>query len=108
MKRTLSVLMMILGASIALAEVPPVPETPASIESLLYARPFTLDEGFRFDWRQERPLVTQGVLLVIEVDQDLVYPRQVAEPVLYVGDQTAMRLNIASCPACVIASANGP
>jgi hypothetical protein len=75
-------------------EVPDVPDTPAAIEQLVYARPFTLTEGYKHEWRKERPLVKQGYVLVMKVDPDLVYPRQVAEPVLYAGDQTAERVNV--------------
>ena len=34
-----------------------------------------------------------GYLLVLEVDPDFVAPRQLAEPVLYVGAETAERVN---------------
>jgi hypothetical protein len=73
---------------------PALPETPAPVDAILYARPFELAEGFKFTWRQEQPLVTAGVLIVLKVDPALVYPRQTAEPVLYVGDTPAMRLNV--------------
>ncbi len=77
------------------AAPPPVPPTPAAVGALISARPFVLEQGFHYDWRAERPLVTSGHLLVLAVAPDLVYPRQTAEPILYVGDQTAMRLNVA-------------
>jgi len=87
----------------AFAAPPPLPPTPAPIKALIYARPFVLNEGFRYYWRQEKPMVSEGYLLVIEVDPDLVYPRQTAEPVLFVGDQTAMRLNVGYNSGRVIA-----
>jgi hypothetical protein len=84
----------ILLLAVSAQAVPPLPDTPAPVEQVVYARSFELAEGFRHDWRRERPLVDRGVLLVLAVEPALVYPRQTAEPVLYVGDQTAMRLNV--------------
>jgi hypothetical protein len=81
------------GALAALAAPPPLPETPAPAYDLVYARQFQLDSGFTFRWSAERPVVMEGWILVIEVDPSLVYPRQTAEPVLYVGDYTAQRIN---------------
>ncbi|UCF68106.1 MAG: hypothetical protein JSV80_02055 [Acidobacteriota bacterium] len=84
-------------AAISFADVvvaaPPVPDTPTRVDGLLYARAFTLENGFSFDWRAERPLVTEGTLLVLEVDPDLIFPREVAEPVLFVGSHTAERIS---------------
>lgn len=81
------------GALTALAAPPPLPETPAAADDLIYAQQFQLDSGFTFRWSAERPIVTEGWILVIEVNPSLVYPRQTAEPVLYVGDYTAQRIN---------------
>jgi len=85
----------LLLATQLVAAPPPLPPTPAPAGPLLIAQPFELEEGFHFSWRAERPLVTSGHLLVLAVEPDLVYPRQTAEPILYVGDQTAMRINVA-------------
>ena len=98
---------MMIVTAVALTAQPAVPSTPAAIQSLLVARPFTLDEGFRFDWRLERPVVAEGYLLVLEVNPDLVYPRQTAQPVLFVDDQTAMRLNVGYGSGRVIAIVPG-
>ncbi|MFH0980332.1 MAG: hypothetical protein V2A79_02185 [Planctomycetota bacterium] len=94
-------------ASIALAGMPPVPATPAAVGELVYARPFTLENGYPHLWSKDQPLVTTGYLLVLKVNPDLVIPRQVAEPVLYVGDQTAQRVNFGNESGCVIALAPG-
>ena len=76
------------------ADKPPaVPPTPAAVDGILYARRFTLKKGYLFEWSKERPLVTEGMILVLKVDPALVYPRQSLEPVLYVGNQTAERVN---------------
>ncbi len=87
----------------ARADVPPVPETPAPITRLVEARPFTVDEPFVHHWRYEHTEFKAGWLLVLEVDPALVFPRQTEEPVLYVGDQTARRLNIGAESGHVVA-----
>jgi hypothetical protein len=97
--------LLLFGATFAFAEIPSLPTTPAPIKELVFARPFILQDGFQFDWRQEQPVVKKGFLLVLEVNPDLVYPRQTAEPVLFVGDQTAMRLNVGYISGRVIAVA---
>ena len=84
-----------------------LPATPAGIEELVYARSFTLAESYTFAWRKERPEVTSGLLLVLKVDPALVVPRQVAEPVLYVGDQSAQRVNFGNESGHVIAIVPG-
>ena len=73
------------------------PAIPANVADspvrLVQAQRFTLDEPYAHVWRKEQPEVRSGYLLVLEVDPDLVYPRQVAEPVRDVGRQTAERVN---------------
>lgn len=78
----------------AAADKPPaIPATPAAVDGVVYARSFTLEKGYRFTWSKERPLLTSGTLLVLQVDPALVFPRQELEPVLYAGNQTAERVN---------------
>ncbi len=86
---------LIVLTTVVLAAPPPmVPSTPAAVDGVVYVRPFTLANGFEFTWSQERPTVKSGTLLVLKVnDSALIVPRQIAEPVLYVGDHTAQRLN---------------
>lgn len=67
--------------------------TPAPVTDIAYVSPFSLAEGYRYDWRQERPFIDTGTLVVLKVNPDLVYPRNAAELVLYAGDQTVQRLN---------------
>lgn len=67
--------------------------TPAAITDVVYVSPFTLGEGYKYDWRQERPFINAGTLVVLKVNPDFVYPRNAAELVLYAGDQTVQRLN---------------
>ena len=78
---------------------PPLPPPPVGhgIE-LVYAQPYLLDEGYTHWWRAEQPTVSAGYLLVLAVDSDLVFPRQGYQPVLYVGGQTAERINVGFVP----------
>ncbi|HJO27463.1 MAG: hypothetical protein CMK00_01045 [Planctomycetes bacterium] len=72
---------------------PPLPTAPESIDSVLYARRFTLDQPYRHNWRAERPTVTSGLLVVLSAAPHLLVPRQGLEPVLMFGDQTVERVN---------------
>jgi hypothetical protein len=88
---------------------PPLPvATPVGGIDLLYARPFTLDVPFTHMWRAERPQVQAGWVLVLAVDPALVYPRDTAEPILYVGDQTAERVNLGNESGHVVAIVPAP
>lgn len=95
--------------------LPAVPDTPAVVKDVVYARQFTLDEGYNFCWfnaateegRHEHLKVSSGWLLVLKVDPKFVVPRQMAEPVLYVGDKTAERLNIGYRSGHVVAIVPG-
>jgi len=76
--------------------LPPLPDPGDPVTSevtLLHAQPFQLDEPYTHWWRAEAPEVASGWVLVLASDPDLVRPRQTAEPVLYVGAQTAERCN---------------
>lgn len=84
----------VLAAAVVVAAPPQIPATPAAVQDIVFAQPFTLDQGEVSTWRADRPTVTSGYIIVLKVNPDLVYPRQSAEPVLYVGDTTAERLNV--------------
>lgn len=92
--RRLLWLVAVLPFTLGADDVPRVPQTPAPVDKLVYARAFTLEKGYEYEWRKEKPQVTEGVILVLQVQPALVYPRQCAEPVLYVGEQTAERVNV--------------
>ncbi|NNM27060.1 MAG: hypothetical protein HKO59_13930, partial [Phycisphaerales bacterium] len=100
--------MLATATAIVSAAPPAVPATPAAIDQLVYAQPFTLDEAFRFEWQQEKPMTRSGYLLVMKVNPDLVYPRQSPEPVLYVGKQTAQRINVGYRSGHVVAIVPAP
>lgn len=70
-----------------------VPPTPSAVIDIVEIHPFRLKTGYRYDWLQNRPLVSAGLLVVLRVDPKYVLPRDAAEPVLYAGDRTVQRLN---------------
>jgi len=76
--------------------IPAVPaDTLASEVALVYAQPFVLDKAFNHAWSAEQRAYSAGMLLVIEVeDRALIQSRQVYEPVLYAGAQTAEKINV--------------
>lgn len=61
--------------------------------ALLHAERFTVQKPFQHLWRADRPFVERGWILVLQTDPELLRPRQVKESVLYVGAQTAERIN---------------
>lgn len=74
------------------AETPSLPSTPVAVTRVLYARSFSLQTPFRYDWSADHPEVREGMMLVIECDPALVRPRETEEPVLYVGSYPAQRV----------------
>ena len=98
----------VLAAAVVVAAPPQIPATPAAVQDIVFAQPFTLDQGEVSTWRADRPMVTSGYIIVLKVNPDLVYPRQTAEPVLYVGDTTAERLNVGYRSGHVVAVVGGP
>lgn len=93
------------AASTEMESPPSVPNTPAAVDAVVYARRFSLENSYKFTWSKEKPAVTSGYLLVLKVNPDLVFARQCAEPVLYVGNHTAQRLNIGYKSGHVVAIA---
>lgn len=63
------------------------------VEDILYARPFALIQGYRTAWQRERPLVTQGYIVVLRADPTLAQFRAGATPVLYGGEGPIERLD---------------
>ncbi len=61
--------------------------------SVLYARRFQVEKPFVHVWRGDTPRVASGWLMVLSAPTDKLQPRQAKEPVLYVGRQTADRVN---------------
>jgi hypothetical protein len=75
------------------AELPALPAAPVGSTTLLYARPFQLAETYVHYWRAEQPEVNSGWILVLQVDPLLAHPREGYNKVLYVGTETAERIN---------------
>lgn len=93
-----------LVASATVTAAPPaIPFTPAPVQDILFAQSFTLTTGYTYGWSKERPTVTSGQIVVFQVNPDLVYPRQIAEPMLYVGSISAERLNVGYTSGRVVA-----
>jgi hypothetical protein len=96
----LAALLLLIGRVVA-ARGPAAPERAAlatrpaattAIE-LLASVPFVLDEPYPHEWRREQPSARSGLILVLRADPELARPRQTFEPVLYVGRETAERVN---------------
>ncbi len=82
------------GADPSLTPQAPVrAQQDQGVWDILCAVPFRVEQEFTHWWRAERPQVRTGYILVLAVDPEVARPRQVAEPVLFVGEQTAERLN---------------
>jgi hypothetical protein len=81
------------GLAFSLATSASAAENPGPVRGIVFAQPFKLDKPYTHTWRKEQPQVSAGYVLVLTVDPDFVRPVQVAEPVLYVGNQTAERIN---------------
>ena len=74
------------------SDLAPVPATPASPIAIVAVQPFTIAQPYRHRFRKDGAEFTSGHLLVVRAETGFVQPRQVAEPVLCVGSQTAERL----------------
>ena len=61
---------------------------------LRHAQRFQLDQPYTHWWRAGQPQYRSGWLLVIKADPQLLRVRQVEMPILYVGEQTAERVNL--------------
>jgi hypothetical protein len=70
--------------------------------TLLHAERFAVDQPFVHLWRRDRLQVTTGWLLVLGGDAETFRPRQDYEPVLYVGNQTAERINAGASGRLVV------
>ncbi len=100
-----SLVCLLAAAAFALSTAPAVqdgpaelPEDPLSIPvEVVEAHPFRLLNPATHYYRAEQPAYDSGLLLVLDVaDKSLLTPRQTLDPVLYVGDETAERINSGS------------
>ena len=72
---------------------PAMPATPALVTEVLAAIAFEVAAPYEHNMRKDRMMVTRGHVLVLRAPSALLVARQVAEPVLLVGAQTAERIN---------------
>lgn len=70
------------------------PAAPAARQlQLVHAETFQVNQPFKHLWRKDQPFVNHGWLLVLSGDAELLRVQQVKMPVLFVGAQTADRVN---------------
>ena len=93
--------------------VPPdLPQQAVGVRAVISARPYVLEEPYVHRWRAEAPETSAGYLLVLDVEEPFTIPRDSLESVLYVGGQTAERINwgtgsgrvVALCPSALNAA----
>lgn len=88
----------LLAHPLATAQEPSSPVDAAALplpaDDVLALRVFTVAEARPYPWMQGHAPITSGLLIALEVEPALALPRQVAEPVIYVGDVPAERLNV--------------
>lgn len=65
-------------------EAPPALECREVLD-LIHAQRFTLEEPHTYRWMKDHPAITEGTLVVLEVEPGCARPRQVAMPILYAG-----------------------
>jgi hypothetical protein len=89
----------VVAVAFARTDRPAVTAPAAAVEprlrqlELVHAERFRVEQPFRHVWRADQPLVRSGWLLVLAGDPTWMVPRQTREPVLYVGAETADRVN---------------
>lgn len=74
--------------------MPAMPVTPASVTAVVEVIPFKLEKPYEHNMRKDRVQVTRGHVVVLRAPKPYLVARQVAEPVLLVGAQTAERINV--------------
>ena len=88
--------------------LPELPVVALGVRDVLFAQPYVLDEAYTHTWRFEAPETTAGYLLVLEVEEAFTVPRDTLESVLYVGHQTAERINWGTGSGRVVALVPAP
>lgn len=83
----------VLGVSKAPDASRPTAALPPPQLEVVHAERWSTAQAFHHEWRADRPWVASGWLLVLSGDPAQMVVRQTKEPVLYVGAQTAERIN---------------
>jgi hypothetical protein len=92
-----TLLMVLLCAGTAEAKTP----------GLLLTQSFTLSQAYTYTWVAERPAITEGTIVVVQVDPEDARVRQVGGPVLYVGSVPAERTNNGDLDGVIVAFVPG-
>ena len=74
------------------SDLEPIPATPAAPIAIVAVQPFAIAQPYTHRFRKDGSEFATGHLIVLRAEAGLVQPRQIAEPVLCVGSQTAERL----------------
>jgi len=67
-----------------------------------------LEQPYTYTWSLEKPAVSEGLIVVLEVDPELARPRQVDMPVLFVGPRPAELANVGYPSGRMIVIVPGP
>jgi hypothetical protein len=90
-------------------QLPELPAVPQRVDlQLLEVVPFELAVPERHTWRAEQPSYDQGYLLVLAAEPDRLVARQTYENVLYVGTETAERINVGGDSGHLVVLVPGP
>ena len=90
-------------------ELPPLPAAPQSTPiEVLFAQPFALDQAGVHTMRAEQPAYREGVLLVLRAEPERWRLRQSYDNVLYVGAETAQRVNHGAASGHLVVIVPGP
>ena len=93
----------VVASSSLAGAAPALPALPAPADTILYARPVTLEEGLSLEWYPDLGEIRSGTLVVLVADPALSYPRQSAMPILYAGSVMALRFNVAYPSGTIVA-----
>ena len=80
---------------------------PIAVSRIDWVAPFTLTEPYTYFWQQERPVIQDGLMMVLRADPELVRRRQIASPLLFVGAVPAERMATNDATGCTVAFVPG-
>jgi len=90
-------------------DLPPLPAVPQTTPiEVVFAQPFTLEEPGVHTMRAEQPSYLEGMLLVLRTDPERWRVRQSYDNVLYVGAETAERVNLGDGSGHLVVIVPGP
>lgn len=77
----------------AILPEPRVLDDGHAVRAVRAIQPFSLSRSYNYEWSSERAPVTEGLLLVLDVDPAFLIPSDTRQAVLYCGDLPVERLN---------------